>query len=64
MILSRDISSMTAAAMRRVERGDAMPGLVVIPHRMGIGQAVEELIFLAMESMPNEWMGQILYLPL
>jgi len=55
---------MTVAACRRVEHGSSMPGLIVVPHRMAIGQAVEELIFLAQESTADEWTGQVIYLPL
>jgi hypothetical protein len=64
VVLTHDVSTMTAAAFQRVEQGGAMPGLIVIPHRMGIGPAVEELILLAQESASEEWSGQVLYLPL
>ena len=64
VVLSRDVSTMTAAAYRRIEQGDSMPGLIVVSHRMAIGQAVDELIFLGKESTPNEWEGQVIYLPL
>jgi Domain of unknown function (DUF5615) len=64
VVLSRDVSTMTVAAYRRIERGDTMPGLIIVPHRMAIGQAVEELIFLGKESAGFEWEGQVIYLPL
>ncbi len=64
VVLSRDVSTMIAAAYRRVEQAEPMPGLIVVPHRMAIGQAAEELIFLAKESAPGEWQGQVIYLPL
>src|SRR5690606_39208419 len=64
VVLTRDVSTMTAAAFRRVERETVMPGLIVIPHRLAIGRAINELVFLASESKDDEWKGQILYLPL
>ena len=64
VVLTRDVSTMTAAAYRRIERAEPMPGLIVVPHRLAIGQAVEELIFLANESAADEWIGQVIYLPL
>lgn len=64
VVLTRDVSTMTAAAYRRVQQAESMPGLIVVPHRVAIGQAVEELIFLAKESATDEWTGQVLYLPL
>jgi hypothetical protein len=64
VVLTHDVSTMSAAAYRRVERGDRMPGLIVVPHHMGVGRAATELIYLAKESAPDEWEAQVIYLPL
>jgi hypothetical protein len=64
VVLTRDVSTMIPAAYVRIERAESMPGLIVVPHRMAIGQAVDELIFLANESAPDEWEGQVIWLPL
>jgi hypothetical protein len=64
VVLTRDVSTMTAAVFTRIEQAESMPGLIVVPHRMAIGQAIDELIFLAMESEPDEWEGQVIWLPL
>jgi len=64
VVLTRDVSTMTATAHARVERGQSMPGIIVVPHRMAIGRAVDELIFLAKESALDEWEGQVIWLPL
>ncbi len=64
VVLTRDVSTMTSAAYRRIERAQPMPGLVVVPHRMAIGQAIEELLFLAKQSASDEWEGQVVWLPL
>ena len=64
VVLTRDVSTMPSAAYRRVERTELMPGLIVVPHRMAVGQAVNELIFLAKDSAPDEWEGQVIYLPI
>jgi hypothetical protein len=64
VVLTRDVSTMTSVAYRRIERAEPMPGLIVVPHRMAIGQAIEELIFLAKESESNEWQRQVIWLPL
>ena len=55
---------MTPAAYGRIERSESMPGLIVVPHRMAIGQAVDELIFLAKDSTSDEWEEQVIWLPL
>jgi hypothetical protein len=64
IVLTRDVSTMTSAAYGRVERTESMPGLIVVPHRMAIGQSVDELLFLARESDADEWNGQVIWLPL
>jgi hypothetical protein len=64
VVLTRDVSTMTAAANSRIERSEPMPGLIVVPHRLAIGRAVDELVFLPTESTANEWDGQVIYLPL
>jgi hypothetical protein len=64
VVLTRDVSTMTAAALGRAERAEHMPGLIVVSHRMAIGRAVDELVFLAKESAPDEWEGQVIWLPL
>lgn len=64
VVLTHDVSTMIAAAFRRVERTEPMPGLIVVPRHLSIGRAVGELAFLAKESLPNEWEGQVIYLPL
>ena len=64
VVLTRDVSTMPAAANRRVERAEPMTGVIVVPHRMAIGQAINELNFLAKASAANKWEGQVIYLPL
>lgn len=64
IVLTRDVSTMTAAAYGRIGRSQSMPGLIVVSHRMAIGHAVDELTFLARESATNEWAGQVIWLPL
>lgn len=64
VVLTRDVSTMPAAAYRRVERREPMPGVIVVPHHMAIGQTANELIFLGSNSATDEWEGQVIYLPL
>jgi hypothetical protein len=64
VVLTRDVSTMTAAALGRIARTEPMPGLIVVPHRIAIGLAIDELIFLAKESTADEWEGRVVWLPL
>src|SRR5437016_10400269 len=46
VLLSHDVSTVPPAAHRRVADGKPMPGVFIVPDRMPIGQAIDELLFL------------------
>ena len=64
LVLTHDVSTMTAFAWQRVRRGERMPGVVQIPASLPIGHAVDDLVILALGSRPGEWEGQVVFLPL
>jgi hypothetical protein len=64
IVLTRDVSTMTRAAYGRIQRSESLQGLIVVTHGMAIGQAVDELLFLARDSNADEWNGQVIWLPL
>jgi hypothetical protein len=41
-----------------------MPGVVEVPLDLAVGRAVDDVLMLAASSVPREWDGQVLYLPL
>ena len=41
-----------------------MPVDFIVPDRMAIGQAIDEILFLSMDVEPDEWKDQVLFLPL
>jgi hypothetical protein len=41
-----------------------MPGVFIVPDRMVNGQAIEEILFLAMDVEAGEWKDQVLLLPI
>jgi len=55
---------MTRHAYERVEDRLSMPGVIEISRSVRIGQAIDDILLLAEQSLDNEWEGQILYLPL
>ena len=63
VLLSHDVSTIPPAAYQRVGDGKPMPGVFIVPERMPIGQAIEEILFLSVEVEPGEWKDQVLYLP-
>lgn len=41
-----------------------MPGVFIVPDRMPIRQAIDEILFLSIDVEPGEWKDQVLFLPL
>ena len=64
VLLTHDVSTITAHAYRRVMKGGAMPRVFEISRRVTVRSAVEDLILLSECSNPGEWEGQVRYLPL
>ena len=64
VLLSHDVSTVPPAAYRRVADGKPMSGVFIVPDRMPIGQAIDEILFLSLDAEPDEWKDQVLYLPL
>jgi hypothetical protein len=64
VLLSHDVSSVPPAAYQRIADGKSMPGVFIVPDRMPIGQAIDEILFLSLDVEPDEWKDQVLFLPL
>jgi Domain of unknown function (DUF5615) len=64
VLLSHDESTVPPAAYQRVGESKGMPGVFILPDRMPIGQAIEEILFLSLDVEPDEWKDQVLFLPL
>ena len=64
VLLSHDVSTVPPAAYRRIGDGKPMPGVFIVPDRMPIGHAIDEILFLSTDAEPDEWKDQVLYLPL
>ena len=64
VLLTHDVSTLTAYAYQRVMRGEAMPGVFEVSRHVPIGTAVEDILLLSECSVPGEWEGQVCYLPL
>ena len=64
VLLTHDVSTMTAHAYDRTKRGLPMPGIFAVSQTLPIGQAIEDILFLAECSVEGEWEGQVRFLPL
>jgi hypothetical protein len=64
VLLTHDASTMTAAAYARISTGEASPGVIVIPQWLPVGDALEDLLLILECSTPEDWAGQVRFLPL
>ena len=64
VLLTHDVSTMTAHAYARISSDLPMPGVFAVSQLAPIGQVIEDLLLLAECSLPGEWEGQVRYVPL
>ena len=64
VLLTHDVRTMTEFAFDRVASSEPMPGVFEILRSLPAGRAIEELMLIAECSFPDEWEGQVRYLPL
>lgn len=64
VLLTHDVGTMTRYAYDRVAAGGPMPGVFEVSPTVPVGVAIDEILILAACSLPNEWEGQVRYLPL
>lgn len=64
VLLTHDVSTMSAHAYERVTKGLAMAGVFEISQSLPIGQVIEEVCLIAELSLDNEWQDQVRFLPL
>ena len=64
VVLTHDVRTMTAAAPKRLERGDPMAGLILARKKLPLRSVIEDLLLIDGGTFQEEWVGIILYLPL
>jgi hypothetical protein len=64
VLLTHDVTTMTAYALRRAAGAQPMPGVFEVGMHLSIAQVIDDLLLLAECSLEDEWEGQIRYLPL
>lgn len=63
-ILTHDIKTMRPYAEQLLRRGKPMAGLILVPKKMAIGRAIEELELVIACHSQSEFRDQIQHLPL
>jgi hypothetical protein len=64
VLITHDVSTMTAYAYLRVAGGEYMPGVFEVSRSVPVGSVIEDILLLSECSNEREWAGQIRYLPL
>ena len=58
------MSTLTKHAYARAQAGAPMPGVFQISPDSAVGQAIDDILLIVELSLPDEWQGQVRYLPL
>ena len=64
IVVSHDVSTMSAAAWARVAAGEPMSGLLLVHQWSPLPPIIENLIMIALASEAEEWIDRVRYLPL
>ena len=64
VLLTHDVSTITAYAYRRVMNGDRMPGVFEVSRAVPVRSAIDDILLLTECSGAGVWEGQVRYLPL
>ena len=64
VVITHDVSTMTAYAYRRVAHGEYLPGVFEVSRSVPVSAVIEDILLLSECSTEREWEGQVRYLPL
>jgi len=64
ILLTHDVSTMTKYAFERIRADNHISGIVEIPQSLALGRAIEDILIIRSCSSTEEFIDQILYLPL
>lgn len=64
ILLTHDRRTIPRFAYERLASGRKLAGVFIVPRKLGIGEAIQDLLLLTELSVNQEWECQILDLPL
>lgn len=64
VVVSHDVSTMSAAAYDRVRRSLVMPGVLEVPQDLDIGRSIEELELVLRIGTEEDLVHRVIHLPL
>jgi hypothetical protein len=64
ILLTHDVNTIPDFAYDRVCAGTKMPGVFLVPARMAIGRAINDLVVVITCSSSEDWKDTVTYFPL
>jgi hypothetical protein len=64
VLLTHDVTTITAHAYQRVMKGEPMPGVFEVTCDLSIGAVVNDVLLVTECSRSGEWEGQVRFLPI
>jgi hypothetical protein len=64
ILVSHDFQTMPQHFGDFLQAGNSSPGVLLVPQRLPVGQAIEELVLIWAASDADEWQNRILRIPL
>jgi len=64
IVVTHDRQTMPGHTAARIAAGEKMPGVFVVPRRLPINMAIDDLEVMVICSLEGEWENTVRYLPL
>jgi Domain of unknown function (DUF5615) len=64
VVVSHDVNTITRYAYERLERGEAMPGVIIVPQLAPIARCIDDLLLLSECGDATDFDGHVVFLPL
>lgn len=64
ILVTHDGRTVPRYASQRIEEGQSMPGVFLVPQSISVGQAIDDILLLCECWSAAEWEGLVFYLPL
>jgi hypothetical protein len=64
LLVSHDVTTMTAAFNARLAAGAEAPGLLLVPQLLPVGEVIAQLELICIASDQIDWVGLVEFLPL
>lgn len=64
VVLTHDVNTMTKYSYERLDAGEVLSGVVIVPKELPIGRAIEDLDILLNCSGPEDFLNRVIHLPI